>query len=149
MTKAHKRPGPGRPGNPKITSVSENLGVSRQRAGQIIREYSSAHPRFASELSQARLEAIRERIRVNRAQAEKLEHENLLLTGKYCSREEMREQGKAIGAVLVSVFSAWDKDLAAEVCGRSELESQRIISSHVDRLFHDLRARWEVLALGK
>ena len=141
--------GPGRPGRQDITSVSDTLGVSRQRAGQIIREYSTANPKFAEELAQARLEAIRERIRVNRAQAERLEHENQLLTGRYVAREEMREQGKAIGAVLVSVFAGWDKDLAAEVCGRSELDAQTVISGHVDRLFSDLRARWEALALEK
>ena len=143
-TKTTKKPG--RPGRKDITSISESLGVTRQRAGQIIREYSSANPRFAEELAQARLEAIRERIRVNRAQAEKLEHENLLLAGKYISREEQREQGKAVAGVLQSVFAGWDGTLASEVAGLSEIEVARVVRDHIDKLFRDLRQRWEFLA---
>ena len=136
---------PGRPADERITKMSTALKVTRQRAGQILREFEAGNPDHVARLAAARLESMEQRGRLNRALAEEQEFENAQVRGDFISRVEQVEQGRASGRVINAALAEWDKDWPARLVGRSELEVGAIVREQIDALIGDLRYRFEQL----
>ena len=88
-----------------------------------------------------KLETAQERKKKEAEAAEKLRLWNLEKRGQLVERNEVKNQGAAVGLLLSSTLSGWVKDLPAELVGKSELEITQGLQGRVDGLIDNLRAK--------
>lgn len=98
-------------------------------------------PDFQERMLMLKLETAQERKKKEAEAAEKLKLWNLEKRGQLVERNEVKNQGAAVGLLLSSTLSGWVKDLPAELVGKSELEITQGLQGRVDALIDNLRQK--------